>query len=102
MCACACGRLQSLSEEGAAIVAYKLVQGGIFNEAGISQLLKGTRNLADNLSDLRAQVAANKRGAILMQVQACRGQGYILLLVVLVVVVCRLCMYMKLCCSAYI
>jgi len=39
--------LKSLAEEGAAIVAFKLVVGGVFQEAGISQLLTegGTRCL---------------------------------------------------------
>jgi len=64
-----------LDEEGAAIVAFKLVEGGVFQEAGITALLQapasvpgssGTRNLQDNLSDLRAQVAANTQGASLM------------------------------------
>lgn len=55
------------TKEGAAIVAFKLVTMGIFDEKGVSDLLKapeergdpacrGTRNLQDNLSDLRAQV----------------------------------------------
>lgn len=66
---------RTLVQEGAAIVAFKLVEGGIFQEQGISDLLNapgqlpgnwGTRNLGDNLSDLRAQVAANTRGAALM------------------------------------
>lgn len=56
---------KTLAEEGAAIVAFKLVQRGIFMEKGISELLmapgnllgnSGARKLADNLSDLRAQV----------------------------------------------
>ena len=62
-----------LAEEGAAIVAHKLVRAGMFDEAGITALLEapggsgvagavGTRCLADNLSDLKAQVAANTRG----------------------------------------
>lgn len=64
-----------LVEEGAAIVSFKLVKGGTFQEKGITELLQapgklkdeidgmsGTRNLGDNLSDLRAQVAANNRG----------------------------------------
>jgi 5-oxoprolinase (ATP-hydrolysing) len=59
---------QSLSEEGAAIIAYKLVKQGVFQEQGIVELLQGTRCLADNLSDLRAQVAANTRGVKLMKV----------------------------------
>lgn len=67
-----------LEEEGAAIVAFKLVQGGEFQEAGITELLlapgesgvpgcSGSRNLADSLSDLRAQVAANRRGITLVR-----------------------------------
>ncbi|KAH9255600.1 hypothetical protein BASA81_006430 [Batrachochytrium salamandrivorans] len=63
-----------LVEEGAAIIAFKLVQGGEFNEQGITELLTkpacewstGTRNLADNLSDLKAQVAANVKGLSLV------------------------------------
>ncbi|CAN0475230.1 unnamed protein product, partial [Discosporangium mesarthrocarpum] len=56
--------------EGAAIVAFKLVSGGAFDEGGVSALLlapgevegcSGTRNLADNLSDLRAQVGGRWR-----------------------------------------
>ena len=56
---------KTLAEEGAAIVAFKLVDRGMFQEAGIAALLNapgllpgnfGTRNLSDNLSDLRAQV----------------------------------------------
>lgn len=57
---------KSLSEEGAAIVSFKLVKGGIFDERGISKLLEGSRALRDNLSDLRAQVAANSRGIALV------------------------------------
>ncbi|GLT30942.1 hypothetical protein SLA2020_057150 [Shorea laevis] len=66
-------------EEGAAIKAFKLVQKGVFQEEGIIKLLQfpgadelahkipGTRRLQDNLSDLRAQVAANQRGIILIK-----------------------------------
>ncbi|KUF91656.1 Pantothenate kinase 2 [Phytophthora nicotianae] len=72
---------KTLSEEGAAIVAFKLVDGkvGEFREKEITDILLqkdrvddqgrpciGTRNLRDNLSDLRAQVAANQRGVVLM------------------------------------
>jgi 5-oxoprolinase (ATP-hydrolysing) len=71
---------KSLSEEGAAIVSFKLVKNGVFDEQGITKLLTevplavssaapgvvGTRNLRDNLSDLRAQVAANTRGIALV------------------------------------
>mmetsp|Transcript_14115 Transcript_14115/g.30617 ORF Transcript_14115/g.30617 Transcript_14115/m.30617 type:complete len:1326 (+) Transcript_14115:84-4061(+) len=64
-----------LVEEGAAVVSFKIVNKGAFQEEGITQLLmapaklaatipgiSGTRNLADNLSDLKAQVAANTKG----------------------------------------
>lgn len=62
---------KNLEEEGAAIVAFKLVKNGVFQEDGITEILlspgkfkgnSGTRNLRDNLSDLRAQVAANHSG----------------------------------------
>jgi 5-oxoprolinase (ATP-hydrolysing) len=67
-----------LAEEGAAIEAFKLVQAGKFQEAGITELLMAPgkngvpgsascRNLADCLSDLRAQVAANHRGISLVR-----------------------------------
>lgn len=67
---------KTLQDEGAAIIAFKLVKHGEFQEKGITELLmepgklknnSGTRNLRDNLSDLRAQVAANTRGVGLMQ-----------------------------------
>ncbi|OMO72178.1 Hydantoinase/oxoprolinase [Corchorus capsularis] len=70
---------KSIWEEGAAIKAFKLVEKGIFQEEGIIKLLKfpggdeyaqkipGTRRLQDNLSDLRAQVAANQRGITLIK-----------------------------------
>jgi 5-oxoprolinase (ATP-hydrolysing) len=68
---------KTLVEEGACIKAFKLVREGQFQEEGITELLmspakmpreswqapcSGTRNLSDNLSDLRAQVAANNKG----------------------------------------
>eukprot|EP00775_Hariotina_reticulata_P006718 gene6718-6939_t len=62
-----------LIEEGAAVVSFKL-------EEGITDLLmapgrlseqlpgcSGTRNLSDNISDLKAQVAANTKGIQLVQ-----------------------------------
>ncbi|EFN55823.1 hypothetical protein CHLNCDRAFT_145342 [Chlorella variabilis] len=67
-----------LAEEGAAIISFKLVHGGVFDEEGITALLlapglpgglagvSGTRNLQDNLSDLKAQVAANTKGIALV------------------------------------
>ncbi|KAK9288560.1 hypothetical protein L1049_017019 [Liquidambar formosana] len=70
---------KSIWEEGAAIKAFKLVEKGNFQEEGIIKLLQfpysdesahnipGTRRLQDNLSDLRAQVAANQRGIFLIK-----------------------------------
>jgi 5-oxoprolinase (ATP-hydrolysing) len=66
-----------IEEEGACILSFKLVQDGLFQEEGITRLLRapgeiapmpgrpsisGTRLLADNISDLKAQVAANQKG----------------------------------------
>ena len=63
---------RELFQEGAAIKSEKLVSEGHFNEKRITELLydepaqypdcSGTRCLADNLNDLKAQIAANKRG----------------------------------------
>ena len=73
---------RKLAEEGACLKSFKLVENGIFNEVGITKLLQapaqlsqlpgelpiaGTRLLTDNLSDLKAQVAANQRGIDLLQ-----------------------------------
>lgn len=66
---------KTLEDEGAAITAFKLVRKGEFDEEGITKLLMapgllpnnfGTRNLSENISDLKAQVAANHKGATLM------------------------------------
>jgi 5-oxoprolinase (ATP-hydrolysing) len=66
---------KSLEQEGAAIVAFKLVRDGQFQEEGVTALLmapgarpgnSGTRCISDNIADLKAQVAANVRGAALM------------------------------------
>jgi 5-oxoprolinase (ATP-hydrolysing) len=64
-----------LEDEGAMIVAFKLVRGGEFQEKGITEILQspgnitgncGTRNLRDNISDLKAQIAANHSGIRLL------------------------------------
>ncbi|XP_071659812.1 5-oxoprolinase [Patagioenas fasciata] len=61
----------ALCQEGATFLSFKLVQGGVFQEEAVTEALmapgrvpgcSGTRALGDNLSDLRAQVAANQRG----------------------------------------
>ncbi|KAJ8602878.1 hypothetical protein CTAYLR_009942 [Chrysophaeum taylorii] len=74
----------TLDEEGAVIDAFKLVKNGVFDEAGILALLaspaskppppdkphlvlSGCRNAADVVSDLKAQVAANSKGATLLR-----------------------------------
>ncbi|KAJ5084303.1 hypothetical protein NUU61_008882 [Penicillium alfredii] len=67
---------KELYEEGAAIKSEKLVSEGKFNETRITELLynepaqypncSGTRCLADNLNDLKAQIAANKKGISLI------------------------------------
>ncbi|XP_051522695.1 5-oxoprolinase isoform X1 [Myxocyprinus asiaticus] len=65
----------SLQQEGAVFTSFKLVTGGVFQEKAVTEALmapaqypgcSGTRNLRDNLSDLRAQVAANQRGCQLV------------------------------------
>jgi 5-oxoprolinase (ATP-hydrolysing) len=63
---------RELQQEGAAIKSEKLVSEGKFNEERITELLhtepaqyvgsSGTRCLADNINDLKAQVAANQKG----------------------------------------
>ncbi|KAL8973478.1 MAG: hypothetical protein Q9197_002282 [Variospora fuerteventurae] len=63
---------RELFQEGAAIKSEKLVSEGKFDEERITDLLlnepaqypecSGTRCLADNLNDLKAQIAANQRG----------------------------------------
>lgn len=65
-----------LREEGAAIVSEFLVRDGIFNEDMVTKLMleepakcpgcSGTRKLADNINDLKAQVSANAKGAALV------------------------------------
>ncbi len=68
---------RELYQEGAAIKTEKLVSEGRFNEKRITELLhsepakwpgcSGTRCLADNLNDLKAQVAANQKGINLIR-----------------------------------
>ena len=63
---------RELYQEGAAIKSEKLVSEDHFNEERITELLfdepaqypgcSGTRCLADNINDLKAQVAANQKG----------------------------------------
>ena len=65
-----------LWQEGAAIESFKLVKEGVFDEEGLVELLydipsrypgcSGTRTLKDNIADLKAGVASNKRGIQLL------------------------------------
>ena len=64
-------------QEGASIISFKLVSNGILDEEGITKILVdepgrypgcvGSMNIKDNLSDLKAQVAANAKGAALIE-----------------------------------
>jgi 5-oxoprolinase (ATP-hydrolysing) len=67
---------KSIFEEGAVFKSFFLVKNGVFQETAVTEALMapaqypgchGTRNLHDNLSDLRAQVAANQKGISLIQ-----------------------------------
>ncbi|XP_067628315.1 5-oxoprolinase [Eurosta solidaginis] len=61
----------SLAQEGAAFKSFLIVEAGVFQEKNIVERLTtptaakgatGTRNLPDNISDLKAQIAANHKG----------------------------------------
>ncbi|KAL4882942.1 Hydantoinase B/oxoprolinase-domain-containing protein [Aspergillus karnatakaensis] len=65
-----------LWQEGAAIRSFKLIHGGTFDEKGITDILlhpgtypgcTGSRHIQDNISDLKAQIAANHKGMTLVQ-----------------------------------
>ncbi|KAH8910975.1 hydantoinase B/oxoprolinase [Coniochaeta sp. PMI_546] len=68
---------RELFQEGAAIKSEKLVSEGKFDEDRVVELLykepaqypgcSGTRCLADNINDLRAQVSANQKGISLIE-----------------------------------
>ena len=68
---------RELYQEGASIKSEKLVSGGRFNERRVIELFynepaqypecSGTRTLADNLNDLRAQISANQKGISLIE-----------------------------------
>lgn len=68
---------KTIFDEGASIETFKIIKAGQFDEAGIINLLvdvpasypggSGTRTLADNLSDIRAQIAATYKGVNLIK-----------------------------------
>lgn len=66
---------KTLIEEGARFQSFKLVSGDVFQEEKLTDLLmqpkeypgcSGTRALNDNISDLKAQIAANNKGVKLV------------------------------------
>lgn len=61
----------SLSQEGSVFVSFKIVEKNVFQEAKLIEQLQalgkvagnfGSRNIKDNINDLKAQIAANNRG----------------------------------------
>lgn len=61
----------SLAQEGAAFKSFLIIENGVFQEKETIKRFTtptdakgatGTRNLSDNISDLRAQIAANQKG----------------------------------------
>ncbi|CAA9997633.1 unnamed protein product [Nesidiocoris tenuis] len=67
---------KTLNDEGAAFVSFFLVKKGRFMEKELTEELmkpgkipgsSGTRNLHDNIADLKAQIAANKKGINLVK-----------------------------------
>jgi 5-oxoprolinase (ATP-hydrolysing) len=56
-----------IEEEGVLIDNFKLVEGGVFREAVMRELLESgahpSRNPAQNIADMRAQIAANAKGS---------------------------------------
>ncbi|KKY15716.1 putative hydantoinase b oxoprolinase [Diplodia seriata] len=73
-----------LWQEGLSVRSMRIVHGGVFDEAGVRQAFadvvdygpgcSATRRLDDNVSDLKAQIAANQRGIVLLQAM-CREAG---------------------------
>ena len=57
---------RTIDDEGVLITNFRLVEGGRLREAQFRDLLTGarypTRNVEQNLADLRAQIAANEKG----------------------------------------
>lgn len=64
-------------QEGASFTSFKLVNRGVFDEEGLAEIMlkkpasypgsTGTRTWNDNVSDLKAQIAANTKGIKLIQ-----------------------------------
>ncbi|XP_065676519.1 5-oxoprolinase-like isoform X3 [Hydra vulgaris] len=67
---------KTIFEEGAVFKSFKIVENGVFQEESLKEALfapkqypgcSGTRNLKDNISDLKAQIAANNKGILLIK-----------------------------------
>lgn len=68
---------KTIWQEGAQILSFKLVKQGAFDEEGVVDIMynqpskfpgcSGTRTLKDNISDMKAQISANHRGATLIR-----------------------------------
>eukprot|EP00111_Clytia_hemisphaerica_P019120 TCONS_00056456-protein len=67
---------KTIYEEGAVFKSFKLIEEGVFQEKALTEALMlpgetpgctGTRNLQDNISDLKAQIAANNKGIRLIR-----------------------------------
>ncbi|KAG8221519.1 Hydantoinase B/oxoprolinase [Butyriboletus roseoflavus] len=67
----------NIFEEGAEIISFKIVDGGIFDQKGLHEYMvekpaqypgsSGCRNIRDVASDLKAQIAANYKGVQLIR-----------------------------------
>lgn len=57
-----------LWQEGAIIESFKIVENSIFEEEKLIKILNsaGARSINDNISDIKAQISANKRGVDLL------------------------------------
>ncbi|KAL7915569.1 putative 5-oxoprolinase [Trichoderma velutinum] len=66
-----------LEQEGAVIDSFKIVSGGTFDEEGVRKIFvdgpaqypncTGSNSIYENISDLKAQIAANQRGSNLIE-----------------------------------
>ncbi|WKY04054.1 hypothetical protein Q1695_005210 [Nippostrongylus brasiliensis] len=65
----------TLDQEGAAFESFKVVEGGVFREDALVQQLQqpaevpgcsGSRQIGDNIADVKAQIAANNKGISLV------------------------------------
>jgi 5-oxoprolinase (ATP-hydrolysing) len=69
---------RTLEEEGVVFSAVRIVRGGRFDREGVVARLEGAphpaRRIPENLADLEAQLAANRRGAALLG-ELCREEG---------------------------